>query len=242
MKPNAHHAEILGLIKQHAGKPTQHTFSDAYLGNANHRYAINVPTLRTIAKKWMKDHTNLGPVEISNLLTSLITSSSSTEKSMAGIVLDNATTAQRKFDPELFDHWLQHLTGWAEIDSLCTGVYSLMEIPANLKTWKKLLIRFSRSPEISKRRASIVLLCSPLRKSKDPALISLALANVDRLKSEKDILITKAISWVLRSAIPSQKEVVKKYIHLNKASLPKIAVRETLVKIETGKKTGKQIH
>ena len=68
-------------------------------------------------------------------------------------------------------------------------------------------------------------------------MVKLALENVDRLKGEKDVLITKAISWVLRSAIPAQKDVIKKYLNLNMASLPKIAVRETLVKLRTGKKT-----
>lgn len=234
---NPHHREILTLIKENAGTPTQHTFSDSYLGNSHFRYAISVPGLRKIAKDWMAAHRNLSAAEVSKLLTSLITGESGTEKSMAGIILDNTTSAQRKFDPEIFDAWLDHLVGWAEIDSLCTGSYSVTEIPADWKRWKKLLIRFSKSKNINKRRASIVFLCAPLRKSRDRELIDLALENIDRLKAEKDVLITKAISWVLRSAIPAQKQIVKKYLDLNKESLPKIAVRETLVKLKTGKKT-----
>lgn len=50
---NKFHQEILNLIQQQAGKPTQHTFLDGYLGNSNPRYPINVPTLRKIAKSWM---------------------------------------------------------------------------------------------------------------------------------------------------------------------------------------------
>ncbi len=237
MKGNPHHSEILALIKKNAGTPTQHTFSDRYLGNSHFRYPISVPAMRKIAKDWMKAHRNLSAVEISTLITSLITGESGTEKSMAGIILDSTTAAQRKFDPELFDTWLDHLVGWAEIDGLCTGSYSVTEIPTDWKRWKKLLIRFSKSKNINKRRASIVWLCAPLRKSKDRRLIDLALENVDRLKGEKDVLITKAISWVLRSALPAQKMIVKKYLDLNKESLPKIAVRETLVKLKTGKKT-----
>jgi 3-methyladenine DNA glycosylase AlkD len=237
MKTNTHHSEILSLIKSRSGTPTQHTFSDAYLGNSNFRYAISVPVLRKIAKQWMSAHRSLSAAEISDLVTSLVTGESGTEKSMAGIILDNTTVPQRKFDPELFDLWLDHLEGWAEVDSLCTGLYTVTEIRADWKRWKKLLVRFSRSGNINKRRASIVLLCSPLRTSEDRALINLALENIDRLKSEKSILITKAISWVLRSAIPAQKSIVKKYLDLNKLSLPKIAVRETSVKLKTGKKT-----
>ncbi|HWA32838.1 MAG TPA: DNA alkylation repair protein [Cyclobacteriaceae bacterium] len=237
MKSNPYHAEILHLIKKHAGKPTQHTFSDKYLGNTHFRYPIDVPTLRRIGKDWMRAHPELNAHEIAQLLTSLITSSSATEKTMAGIILDYTTIPQRKFDPALFDAWLDHLVGWAEIDALCTGAYTLTEISAAWPRWKKLLRDFSKSNNISKRRASIVLLVAPLRRCEDPAMIKLALENIDRLKAEKDILITKAISWVLRSAIPAQTEVIKKYLNLNQASLPKIAVRETLTKLRTGKKT-----
>jgi 3-methyladenine DNA glycosylase AlkD len=127
--------------------------------------------------------------------------------------------------------------GWAEIDSVCTGSYTTTEIPGDWKRWKKLLTHFSKSANISKRRASLVMLVSPLRRCEDPAVIKLALENVDRLKSEKSILITKAISWLLRSAINTQTEVIKKYLDLNTESLPKIAVRETTVKLRTGKKT-----
>jgi 3-methyladenine DNA glycosylase AlkD len=237
MKSNSHHTDILDLIKKHAGTPTQHTFSDSYLGNTHFRYSINVPTLRKIGKDWMRAHRDLSAQEVAKLLTSLITSESATEKTMAGIMLDNTTPLQRKFDPALFDLWLEHLVGWAEVDAVCTGVYTTTEISADWTRWKKLLKDFSTSKNINKRRASIVLLVAPLRRCNDPAMIKLALENIGRLKTEKDVLITKAISWVLRSAIPAQTEVIEKYLNLNKASLPKIAVRETLTKLRTGKKT-----
>ncbi len=237
MKLSPHHTAILNLIKRHAGTPTQHTFSDNYLGNTHLRYPINVPTLRRIARDWMRAHRDLSADNVAELLTSLITSKSATEKTMAGIILDNTTLEQRKFDPNLFDLWLDHLVGWAEIDSVCTGRYTMTEVSGDWKRWKKILVKFSKSTNISKRRASIVLLVSPLRRAEDPEMVRLALENVDRLKAEKDVLITKAISWVLRSALPIQQEVIKKYLNLNKASLPKIAVRETLVKLRTGKKT-----
>lgn len=100
MKGNPHHQEILALIKLHAGTPTQHTFSDSYLGNTHFRYSINVPTLRKIAKDWMRAHRDLSAQEIANLLTSLITSESATEKNMAGIMLDNTTPFTKKVRPQ----------------------------------------------------------------------------------------------------------------------------------------------
>jgi 3-methyladenine DNA glycosylase AlkD len=236
---NVYHHEILKLIRAHSGKATQHTFSDSYLGNAHPRYAISAPVLRKIAKEWMNDHRELSSQAVANLLTSLIKGESSTEKVMAGILLDATKADQRKFDPHLFDLWLDHLIGWVEVDSVCTGPYTITEIPADIKFWKKQLTEFSKSDNIQKRRASVVLLCSPLSRDANDELAAVALKNVDRLKSEKEVLITRAISWILRSMIKCHKKLIHDYLEENRDSLPKIAVRETLVKLKTGKKTKK---
>ena len=235
---NLHHKNLLNEIKKRSGKPTQHTFLDSYLGNTHPRYPINAPTLRGIAKEWTENQgKELSVKEFTSLLTSLIEGKSATEKTMAGILLDYSPDSLRGFNPLFFDRWLNHLQGWAEVDSLCTGVYTVTEIPENFAKWKRLLISFSKSKHIEKRRASLVLLCSPISKVKDEKLIEIAFENINRLKAEKEILITKAISWLLRSAVKHYKEEVQNFVTLNTDSLPKIALRETLVKLKTGKKT-----
>jgi 3-methyladenine DNA glycosylase AlkD len=233
------HEEILSLIKKNSGKGTQHTMLDTYLGNKNPRYPITAPVLRTLAKDWMRAHKDLQAAEFAALLTSLIEKGiSSTEKMFAGILMDYATVEQGEFDPVIFDRWLNHLEGWAEIDTVCTGKYTIRHIVQDWSRWKPLLINFSKDKNISKRRASLVLFCSPLPHTDDERLAKLALQNVDRLKSEKAVLITKAISWVLRSMEKKHRKVLSDYVKANKDTLPKIAVRETLVKLKTGKKTG----
>ncbi len=233
---NPQHKEILALIKLNSGKPTQHTFLDSYLGNSHPRYPISIPTLRKIAKDWMTAHRNLSAAQLAVLLTSLIKGKSSTEKCMVGILLDYTTLDQRKFNPKLFNTWLNYLEGWAEVDSLCTGKYSQTEILSQWKTWKSLLIQFSKDKNIHKRRASLVFLCSPLRKSEDPRLASIALQNVGKLKGEKEILITKAISWVLRSMVKHHRTALEMYLK-EESGLPSIAVRETMRVLKTGRKT-----
>jgi 3-methyladenine DNA glycosylase AlkD len=236
---NPHHLKILKTIRQNSGKPTHHTFQDNYLGNTHPRYAISAPVLRRIAKDWKKSALLLSVNEFEKLITSLVHGKSSTEKCMAGILLDYATPDQRKFDPELFDSWLDSVTGWAEVDALCSGRYTAAEIPHNDNVWKKLLVRLSKSKNINKRRASLVFLCSPLRAIAHEPLAEAALANVDTLKHEKEILITKAISWLLRSMVKHHRKSVEEYVQRNRKNLPAIAVRETLTKLKTGKKTKK---
>ncbi|HZX73671.1 MAG TPA: DNA alkylation repair protein, partial [Cyclobacteriaceae bacterium] len=78
--------------------------------------------------------------------------------------------------------------------------------------------------------------CSPISKHADQHLADMALANIDHLKHEKEILITKAISWVLRSMVRHHRKSLVAYMNENSDSLPKIAVRETNRKLDTGKK------
>jgi len=232
-----HHQEILELIQKNSGKATQHTFLNSYLGNDHPRYPISAPVLRKIARDWMRNHRDLTAKSFSSLLTSLINGDSSTEKCMVGILLDNATIEQRKFDPRLFDKWLDHLIGWAEVDSVCTGNYTVSEIVAQWKIWKPQLSKFAKSKNISKRRASLVLLCSPLRKVHDDRLAAQTLATVEILKHENEILITKAISWVLRSMVKHYRKELELYLKHHGDTLPKIALRETTVKLKTGVKS-----
>ena len=231
------HQELLRQIKENSGKPTQHTFLDGYLGNHHPRYEISAPVLRTMAKTWMKANKDLEAETFAQVVADLIHAESATEKWLAGILLDYSTPNQRKFDPKVFDEWLDHLEGWAEVDAVCTNKYTRTEIAAQWRKWKLLLIKFSKSKNINKRRASLVLFCSPLSQFEDPELTATAFDIIDRLKSENKVLITKAISWLLRSMVKHNRSALEKYLKEHADTLPKIAVRETLVKLETGRKT-----
>jgi 3-methyladenine DNA glycosylase AlkD len=72
--------------------------------------------------------------------------------------------------------------------------------------------------------------------SKDMIFYELGIKNIEKLKHEKPVLITKAISWLLRSMVKNHKNEVEKYIKNNLESLPKIAIRETQKKLITGTK------
>jgi 3-methyladenine DNA glycosylase AlkD len=232
-----HHKDILTAIRANANKATQHTHQDNYLGSSHPRYDISNPVLRMLAKEWMKSHRDLSADDLANVVTSLIEGKSATEKWMGGMLLDYAKPEQLAFEPALFDEWLEHIMGWAEVDVLCSGSYSVAEVPRYWKKWEPLLRKFSKSKNIHKRRASLVLLIAPLRKKSNEPLAAMAIENIERLKGEKEILITKAISWILRTMIKHHKDLVAEYIEENRGTLPSIAVRETLVKLTTGRKT-----
>lgn len=77
---NLHHREILDAILANAGTTTQHTFLDRYLGNTDPKYAVDNPTLRRIAKEWMRENQHLSATEFKKVISSLAKGPSATKK------------------------------------------------------------------------------------------------------------------------------------------------------------------
>lgn len=234
---NPHHAFLLKEIRKQSGRPKKNPFLNNYLGNTHPLYDIRTPALRKIARDFNRTHGDKTVREFESLLTSLITGESATEKMFAGILLDQANKDLRPINPKLFDQWLDHLEGWAEVDAVCTGSYTKKQLPQDWDKWEPLLQKFSKSKNIQKRRASLVLLCGPLRHLTEKRFLYTTLDLVDRLKTEKHVLITKAVSWALRSAVKNHREEIAEYLEMNEETLPSIAVRETRKVLETGRKT-----
>ncbi|MEM0969360.1 MAG: DNA alkylation repair protein, partial [Verrucomicrobiota bacterium] len=124
------------------------------------------------------------------------------------------------------DRWINCLEGWREIDTTCQSTFSDSEYLARWEHWEPLLKDFAYRSTISHRRASLVLLIKALRHTKDDRLLTLTLININQLREEKDKLITKAISWALRSAINQFGDEVSSYVHDHRDQLPSVAVRE----------------
>ncbi len=85
---------------------------------------------------------------------------------------------------------------------------------------------------------ALFTLCFCLRSIDDAALTRRALSNVQRLQHERDRMITKAVSWVLRSMVAQQPETVRAYLDEHASALQSTVVREVRKKLETGRKTG----
>ncbi len=200
--------------------------------------ARNVPELRIAAKHWVAQHKDFPAKDFEPLITAFIQEPSDMKKCMGGILLGYMPRQRSTLNPFIYDSWLDYTGGWAAIDAICYGHFTAEEILASFNNWKRLIKQLSKSDNINKRRAAMVLLTKPLKQSADRRLSELAFSVIDTLKHEKGILITKAISWLLRNAIQLHREDVKTYLDLNKDALPKVAVRETLNKLRSGRKSG----
>jgi len=243
MVKNKHHLEVLKELKKNLKKTTKvnRDFEKRYVGTDKFCYSIRTADKEKALKAFLKSHKGISPKELALLLNSLFLGKSFEEVTVAGKLLEFLPKFKESFDIRFLDNWLNYTIGWAEVDSLCQANFGSDFILDRWFEWEKLLEKFSNDKNVHKRRASLVLLTKACQQSDDPRLIKIAFANIEKLKTEKDILITKAISWLLRSLVRNNKSLVNDYLKENKNSLPKIVVRETENKIKTGKKSKKEL-
>lgn len=236
---NRYHLELVSEVVGHARQLSQSEKEklESYIGTNKTCYATGAGVEKRIVKEWIKKHPDLTRSEYIELLNSLYEGESVNEISIAGELLESSPRLKKTVEPKYIDIWLNRLHGWAEVDSLCQSKFSADEVLANWSEWKGLLMKLALDSNVHKKRASLVLLTKPVRDSEDPRLIDLAFENINILKKHRDILVTKAISWLLRDLIKHNRERVQTYLRENSDTLPKIALRETKTKLLTGRKT-----
>lgn len=205
-------------------------------GSSKAHYLLRNPQMRDFVKQWAKAHPELRYSEWEALMSALYAGQTTDECCLAGMMLGHYRAFRRQVPLSVLDGWIGQLEGWREIDTTCQSNYTAKELLANWADWQAFLVDLSQRPTIQHRRASLVLLVKPVRDSADGRLMTTAIDNVERLKTETDILITKAISWVLREAIKRHRETVSAYVAAQSETLPAIAVREFNKKLKTGKK------
>ena len=237
---NLYKQVLTKLNKIPGGKTKEHrAWVQKYLGSNKSTRGIKSGELVRLAKEIVKEE-DLNLEEFISLIDSLYENAKTfQEAELAARILGAAPKLRKQIDPRKLDHWLNFTHGWAENDALTQNNFTSEELLGNWKIWKKLLTDFSKDKNIHKRRASVVLLVKSVRDSNDKRLSDMAFRNVEKLKNEEDILITKAVSWILRSLIKNHKKEVADYLKKNKETLPKIAVREVTTKLATGRKTKK---
>jgi len=207
-----------------------------YLGTTRKVYAIKTAVLVKFTKDFLKKYPNLENGEFLDLLNLLYNGESFNERIFGNFLISCKKEYAKFLTPERVYKWLYSLVGWCEIDCLCSSHVSAELMLNAWENWEKTIKKMAVSKNISLRRGSLVLLVKPVKESPDERLSNLAFENISLLQSEKDILITKAISWILRSLIKNHRQEVGLYLENNKDSLPKIALRETERKLKTGKK------
>lgn len=230
---------IAGLEGKGDGK--ERAWVQKYLGSNKPTRCVKTGEVQKAAGEFLKKN-DLTKTEFFELIDNLYLRAKTFEEvDLAAKLIGIKKEFRKSIDLGKLGYWLTFTHGWAECDCLCQSNFEVEEILKRWEEWEKLLITLNKSRHIQQRRASLVLLCKALRQSDDKRIVELAIKQVENLKSEKEILITKAVSWVLRSMYKNHKEKLAEYLCENKDSLPKIAYRESLNKVLTGKKSKKKV-
>jgi 3-methyladenine DNA glycosylase AlkD len=235
----AEHAVLLAELRA-LGRPYRGGIqNDSYSGSGRPFLNVSAPDRRRIIKAWLARHRTASEAELLALADSLFEGETHEERTLAALMLQASPRARRAATPARVDGWLGQLNGWAEIDTLAASVFGPAELEADWPAWKGLIERLGRDANINKRRAALVLLVTPTRASADIRFRDLGFATVEALMGERDILITKAVSWLLRAMSSRHASEVAAYLDAHAAELPAVAVRETRAKLRTGRKSGR---
>ena len=231
------HQALLDQLRGAARPPDSRFNPASYLKSGATFLNVAVPEQRRIAKTWLKAHRSWPTAEVLALVDALVQGESHEEKTLGLHLLEGLGRDGRPFGPIEADRWLDHLVGWAEVDSLCQSMFGPEDVLADWPAWSGFIRRLARDANINKRRAALVLLTRTTRTDPDLRARDLAFEMVEALKGEREILITKAVSWLLRSMTGRHPAEVSCYLDAQGPTLPAIAVRETRIKLATGRKT-----
>lgn len=233
---NPHHRHILTQIQAAEPGRGQTTQRPEHQGAARKWYGLKNDQRRRILLDFCAANKDLSFDDWLALIDSLYHGESYEERCAPQTLFRKYLRYRRQLPLAQLDAWLGRLDGWAEIDSTCQTVFTDKDLLADWDGWSALLKALADDANINKRRAALVLLTAPISQSDDSRILELSLELIDRLKSEKDKRITKAISWLLRKGIKQHREAIAAYLEANTDSLPAIAIRETRKKLLTGKK------
>jgi 3-methyladenine DNA glycosylase AlkD len=237
----AAHDRLLAELKAQA-RPVRADLepqNDSYGGSGRPFFNVSIPDRRAMVRRWQAEHKGWPADAVLAVVESLLGGASHEERTLATLLLRYNSPARAAATTADVDRWLDHLNGWAEVDSLCQNLFTAEQMLADWPAWRGLIDRLSRDANINKRRGSVVLLTGPVHYDGDQRLAELAFAMIERVKAERPILVTKAVSWLLRALADRHHDAVAAYIDSNEATLPKIAVREARTKLRTGTKSGK---
>ncbi len=224
---------------QKIGRPCSERDRDfvlKYLATSKKYLCIKAPDRDILLREILKETKDLPAKQIIQILDELFHSGVYDYINFAGKFLTKSKKCHEAVSLMQIKKWVSRTEGWAECDVICQSLFSEKEVLERWEKWEKSIRKFSSSKNIQIRRASLVLQVRPNGKSHNPKLRKLAIETIEKLKGEKSVLITKAISWLLRALQNQNKSEIKKYLLANKSTLPPSAYRETMRKIETGKK------
>jgi len=231
------HQRFLNQIAQFVDPKYQAAMAGTVAPTGARVYGVRVPRLREIARNWWRAHRKIARDDLLAIVEALWAGGSREERQLAIFLLER----YKRWIPDLtwthFDRWRRDLDNWETTDGMAQWVFGrwlLADPAARLHHLHDLIA----DADVWSRRLALVATVWLNRGRKDLSFPDLTLELVDRVKDERQPMITKAVSWALRGLIPKHPKQVAAYLDANREMLPAHAVREVDNKLRTGLKSG----
>jgi 3-methyladenine DNA glycosylase AlkD len=237
MDATTEHQDLLRQIEQHADPEHQQGMSMTVPTQLK-MYGVKVPHLRKIAADWQRAHRRISRDELLTLVEALWDGKSREERLLAVYLLE----LYKRYIPDLtwahFDCWRRGVDNWEVGDALAQWVMAVWML-ADPDDRLEHLWALIADDDVWSRRLALVATTGLNRTRKDTRFPDLTLTLVDRVKTERHPMITKAISWALRALGEKEPRRVAAYLEENRGALASHVVREVENKLRTGLKSGK---
>lgn len=190
-------------------------------------YGVKATEVQKISKEFFKHIAKNPKPEIFSLCENLW-KSGYLEESL--IACNWSYLIRKQYQPDdfrIFEKWINnYINNWASCDTLCNhtvGTFIEMYPDYIIK-----LKEFTASENRWFRRAAAVSLIVPAKKGK---FLKDILEIADKLLSDKDDLVQKGNGWMLKAASKTQQHAVFDFVMLNRAIMPRTALRYAVEKM-----------
>ena len=237
MKGEAERQRLLDQIRQRA-EPNHQAGMMMVTRTELKVYGVRVPHLREIARAWQRAHKDVTREDLMALVEALWDGKSREERLLVVYLLER----YKRWIPDLtwahFERWRRDLDNWEVADGLSLWVLGRWLL-ANPEDRLAHLWDLIADEDVWSRRLALVATTWLNRGRKDIGFLVLTLKLVDRVKEERDPMITKAVSWALRGMVKTHADRVAAYLEDNRDVLAAHVVREVSNKLRTGLKSGR---
>ena len=190
-------------------------------------HGVRTPNVRNISKKYFSEIRDLSKKEIFFLCEELLRSGYVEESVIAFDWTYRIKDRYEKKDFKILELWLEkYVSDWGRCDDLCThalGFY-LFKFPEFLPKIEK----WAFSKNRWQRRASAVCLIYSLKRKRN-LTNAFNIANI--LLEDSDDLVQKGYGWMLKEASNVYPDEVFNFIHKNKRTMPRTALRYAIEKM-----------
>lgn len=197
-------------------------------------YGVKTGDLKKIAKKWLKENKDEDPKIKAETIKKLYLAESFDEKILASFICDKQPDIIKEFLQKDFDLFIKEVDNWAVSDCLSDilAQWVLINPKLRINYLKKLI----KSKNLWARRQALVVSFYLNFTQNEVDYSNLVFEFVEKTKQEKHPMIVKAVSWALRGLVKYHSSALRKYLDENLQTLPSLARREVVKKLETGKK------